>query len=177
MNSLVPKTPLRRVVRIVSGVLVLCALLAPNARADTVGSSQVQNTRQVFGSYSEVFTLNVNGPGVLTIKLENISWPERLSQLDCSIFSKDGFMEGLAGSGEWKFVSTGPASFYASVLASSQGRFNLGLFSIRMTFESAASLVPLPGAVWLLGSVLGLFGVRRHAWPALRFALNGERLA
>ncbi len=166
-----------RTLRASTAVLALCLMLAPRADADPVGPTPlVESSVMVAGSHSSLYTLDVSGPGVLTVRLENISWPERLSQLDCAITSSSGLLDSFSNSGEWKFVTTGPASFYASIIAGAGGRLNLGLFSIRVTFEWAASVVPLPAAVWLLGSVLGLFGLRR-AWPAMRFAFFREQFA
>jgi hypothetical protein len=168
---------LRRAARISLALCAICLLLAPRAHADSIGAnSLLQNSVLVAGSQSSVYSFKTSGAGVLTVHLENISWPERLAQLDCSIYSNAGFLHALDGSSEWKFVTTGAESFYASVLAGAGGRLNLGLFSIRVTFESAASLVPLPAAGWLLASVLGLFGFRR-VLPTLRFMLERERFA
>jgi hypothetical protein len=158
-------------------LLALCLVLAPRAHADPVGSnSLLQSSVMVSGSNSSLYSMNVSGPGVLTVQLENIAWPERLSHLDCSIYSNNGFLQALQDTAQWQFEVTGPASFYASIIAGAGGQLNLGLFSIKVTFQSAAAVVPVPAAVWLLGSVLGLFGVRR-LWPSMRFAFGGERFA
>lgn len=168
---------LGRTLRLAAAAVALCLMLAPRAHADLVApASLVQNSVLVSGSHASVYSLNVSGPGVLTVKLENLSWPERLAQLNCSVFSKDGLVQALNGSAEWSFAINGPASFYASVFADAAGRFKLGLYSIKVTFQSAASLVPVPAAAWLLGSVLGMFGIRR-VMPALRFAWRRESAA
>jgi len=165
--------PILRTLRMGVAVLAIYALLAPSARADSIaGETLVQSSVMVAGSHSSVHQLNVSGPGVLTVRLENISWPARLDQLDCSIYSADGFLQSLNDSAEWKFATTGPASFYASILAGAGGHLKLGLFSIRVTFESAASLVPIPAAAWLLGSVLGIFGIGR-SWRGRKAQLAG----
>lgn len=165
-----------RMLRVGLALVAICFALAPRAHADNIPAAMIQSTTMVTGNASTVYTLNTNGPGKLTVRLENISWPERLASLDCSIYSNDGLVTALQGTTEWSLMTTGPASFYANVLAGAGGRLNMGLFSIRMTFESAASLVPLPAAGWLLASVLGFFGLRRSA-PILRFALGRERFA
>ena len=176
MTSNFPTQNMRRVVLIPAAVLALGLALAPRAHADTV-SPLVQSSVLVAGSQSSVYSFNVSGPGTFTVHLENISWPERLAHLDCSIYSSGGFLQALSGSADWQFVTTGAGSFYANILAGAGGRLNLGLYSIKVTFESAAALVPLPAAAWLLASALGLFGLRRHALPALRFVLGRERFA
>jgi hypothetical protein len=163
--------------RIAAALLAVGIMVAPRAHADTIGGGAlVQNSGLVSGTQSSVYSVNVNGPGVLTVQLENISWPERLAHLDCSIYSNSGFLHALQGTAEWQFVTTGPGSFYASVFAGAGGLLDIGLFSIKVTFQPSAALVPLPAGVWLLGSVLGLFGVRR-AWPAVRFVIGEDRFA
>lgn len=165
-----------RLLRVGFALLAISLALAPRAHADPIGVSTVQGSVLVSGSASNVYSINAIGPGVLTVRLENISWPERLSQLDCSIYSADGLLKSLSDTSEWIFEVSGPASFYASVFAGSAGRLNLGLYSFKLTFESAASLVPLPAAGWLLASVFGIFGVRRSL-PMLRFAFGLQRFA
>jgi hypothetical protein len=168
-----------RILRIAASVLIVCLLLAPRAHADSLGAGSplLQSSTLVAGSSSTIYSFNVTGPGVFTVRLENISWPERLAQLDCSIYSSDSFLQALNGDSEWQFSATGAGTFYANILAGAAGRLGLGLFSIKVTFQSAASAVPLPAAVWLLASVFGLFGVRRHALPALRFVMLRDRFA
>jgi len=166
-----------RTLRIAVAVLAIYALLAPRAQADTIAEpTQVQSSVFVAGNYSNVFSINTSGPGQVTVRLENISWPERLAQLDCSIYSNDGFLQALKGTIEWKFMTTGPNSFYASIVAGAGGKLNLGLFSIKITFKDAASLVPLPAAIWMLGPVLGFFGLRR-VMPTSRFDFGQARFA
>jgi len=166
-----------RALRIGAALLAVALMLAPRAHADPVGNGVLtQASVLVSGNHSSVYSVDVNGPGVLTVRLENIAWPERLSQLDCSIYSTDGLLHSLDGGGEWKLETTGPMSFYTSVLAGAGGQLKLGLYSLKVTFQAGASLVPVPAAVWLLGSVLGMFGLRR-AWPAVRFSFGAERFA
>jgi hypothetical protein len=166
-----------RALRVAAALLAICAILAPRAHADTLrGNSLVQSSVMVSGNYSNMFSMNVSGPGVLTVRLENISWPERLAKLDCAIYSSDGLLKSLTDTTEWKFETTGPGLFYASVLAAAGGSLNLGLFSINCSFEPGGAVVPLPAGVWLLASVLGLFALRR-VWASARFVFGAERFA
>src|SRR5262245_14311972 len=166
-----------RALRIGAALVAVALMLAPRAHADPVGNGVLtQASMLVAGSSATVYSMDVNGPGLLTVRLENIAWPERLAKLDCSIYSDGGLLQALDGGGVWKLETSGPMSFYASVLAGAGGQLKLGLYSLKVTFEAGASLVPVPAAVWLLGSVLGIFGLRR-AWPVVRFSLAAERLA
>ena len=178
MNTLGSNAAVNRVLRIAAGVVMICWLLAPKANADTIqGDTLVQRSVLVSGNLSSVYAFKVAGPGVLTVRLENIAWPERLATLDCSIFGDSGFVEALSGGAEFKYSTSGPGWYYANVLAGASGALKLGLYSLKISFQSAAALVPLPAAVWLLASVLGVAGFRRHAMPALRFVFGGQRLA
>lgn len=145
-----------------SGLLCAGLSLAPRAQADTLPvESLVQSSVLVSGTQSRLFEFDASGPGVLTVRLENISWPEQLARLDCSIYSNEGLIRAFSGAAEWRFETTGAASFYANVLAGAGGRLDLGLYSLYVSFQSHVAAVPVPAAAWLLASALGLFGLRR----------------
>jgi hypothetical protein len=177
MISRKPIGSLARAARVAAALLAICMILAPRAHADPVRSSPLlQSSVLVSGNYSNLYSLNVNGPGVLTVTLENISWPSRLAQLDCAVYSNSGLLQSLNDTTVWKFETTGPGQFYASILAQAGGSLHLGLFSINVSFEPSGTVVPLPAGVWLLGSVLGLYGLRR-ALNSVRFVFNEVRIA
>ena len=167
--------PMRRLRRLSSlrrwslAVLAAAAFHALPAQALTIdANTSLQKSLMVSGSYSGVETFSVTRPGTLTIRLENISWPERLAQLNCSIYSQTGFMHSLTDSATLTFDIAGAGTYFANLSAGAGGLLNLGLFSFKVSFVPSAPPVPVPAAVWLLGSVLGIFGLRQRVLPALR---------
>jgi hypothetical protein len=161
--------PIRRLRRCAIALLAATAIHALPAQAVTIdANSSLQKSQMVSGTYSAVESFNVTQPGTLTIRLENISWPERLSLLNCSIYSQTGFMHALTDSATLSFDVAAAGTYFANLSAGAGGLLNLGLFSFKVSFVPSAPTVPVPAAVWLLGSVLGLFGFRRRALPALQ---------
>ncbi|HTU65478.1 MAG TPA: hypothetical protein VMF52_06000 [Steroidobacteraceae bacterium] len=154
---------LRRFRSLALGLIALAALAATPAQAVMLdGNGDLQKSTLVSGSYSSVESFSVARAGTLTVRLENIAWPEKLAQLNCSIYSDAGFMHQLTNSAELRFDVAGPGTFYANLTAGAAGFLNLGLFSFKVSFVPNAP-VPLPAAVWLLGSAVGLLGLRRRA--------------
>jgi hypothetical protein len=167
--------PLRR---LALAVLIVSSLQALPAQALTLdGDSALQHSTLVSGSYSGVETFSVTRAGLLTIRLENISWPEKLAQLNCAIYSQSGFMHSLTDSAELRFEIAGAGTYFANISAGAAGLLKLGLFSFKVSFEPSAPTVPVPAAIWLFASALALFGLRRHAWATIRFRFGGPQFA
>lgn len=166
MNSLIRILGARR---IGAALLIAAALMAPSAQAGSVDTTtMIAGSTLVKRSYGEMQSFSATGPGTITVKLENIPWPERLAMLSCSIFSKEGLVQQLTDSGEFSFAVTGPGAYFAKINALATGALKIGLFSFKVSFEPSASPVPVPAAVWLLASALGVFGIRQRASRAKR---------
>lgn len=178
MNTIGMNASLNRVLRSAAGAVLVCLMLAPKAEADTIrGETLVQRSVLVTGNLSSVYGFHLQSAGILTVRLENIAWPEQLSTLDCSIFATDGFVEALQGGAEFTYSTSGPGYYYANVLAGAKGALKLGLYSLKISFKPYGSPVPLPAAGWLLASVLGMLGIRRPARAAWKFAFGGRKFA
>lgn len=172
MNDSNPMRRLRRLFRSQGWALALlaAAVMHSPAQAMTIdASTSLQKSLMVSGSYSGIESFSVTRAGTLTIHLENIAWPERLSQLNCSIYSQSGFMHSLTDSATLSFDIAGAGTYFANISAGAGGLLNLGLFSFKVSFVPSTPTVPVPAAVWLLGSVLGIFGLRQRVLPALKF--------
>jgi hypothetical protein len=161
--------PMRLLRRCALALLAVAAFHSLPAQAMTIdANTSLQKSLMVSGNYSGMESFSVARAGTLTIRLENIAWPERLSQLNCSIYSQTGFMHSLTDSATLSFDVVAGGTYFANLSAGAGGLLNLGLFSFKVSFMPSTPTVPVPAALWLLGSVLGLFGLRRHALPTLR---------
>ena len=171
MNSIIRVLGARR---IGAALLLAGALIAPSAHAGSVdvpaaptAPSSISGSTLVKRSYGEMQSFSATGAGTFTVKLENIPWPQRLASLNCSIYSQDGLIQQLSDSGQFSFDVTGPGTYFAKITALAEGALKVGLFSFKVSFDPA-SPVPVPAAVWLLASGLGLLGWRQRALRARR---------
>jgi hypothetical protein len=146
-----------RALPLAATLLLGAAFLAPDAHAETVLMSQ---STMVSGTFSSVHSFTTSQAGTLTLRLENIAWPEQLAALSCNLYGKDNLLGSLSTTGEIHLELAGPGTFFSHLFAQSGGALDVGLFSIKVSFDPAAP-VPLPAGVWLLGSAFGWFGVRR----------------
>jgi hypothetical protein len=154
--------------RLLCGTLIAVGMLAASAaRADTV---LVSDTSFVSGSQSMVYSLTAPGPGSITITLSNLSWPDPLASLSFAFTTATGVLQ-TGNAGEVTFDLTGAGTYYALVSGSAQGQWNLGLYSLRLTYSPLSTTpVPIPPTLWLLLSgaavSLGLARPRRAPRPA-----------
>jgi hypothetical protein len=142
---------------------------APRAHADPVLVSQ---SSMISGSFSGVYTFSTTQAGTLSLRLENIAWPERLAALSCNLYDGQTLLGSLATTGELQIQVAGAGTYFSHLFAQAAGVLDLGLFSLNVTFHPSVSAVPLPAAVWMLLSVIGFFGIRRFALPFLKFTLR-----
>jgi hypothetical protein len=142
---------------------------APRAQADPILVSQ---TSMISGTFSGVYTFSTTQAGTLNLRLENIAWPERLAALSCNLYDGQTLLGSLATTGELQIEVAGAGTYFSHLFAQAAGALDLGLFSLNVTFHPSVSAVPLPATIWLLLSVLGLFGALRFALPFLKFTLR-----
>jgi hypothetical protein len=151
-------------------MILVCAGFVPvePARADTVlydGAGFIQ------GSQSFVQSFNITAPGTLTISLADVPWLDTIADLNCFLTTASGVL-GTSMGGGTESMRVGAGTFYAHWFGDADGRYDLGVYSLKIMFHPDVNTVPLPRSLSLLLSGLGLlfFGRLRRA-AAFLFAL------
>ena len=112
-------------------------------------------------SFSQSFDLDT--PGMLTVTLQNVSWPQQLSSLDLLLSNSQGSIAPEMGAGSASFkVDSG--TLFAQWFGTAQtGGLNLGVFALKIEF--APTMVPLPASISLFLSGLALLVWQRRNRP------------
>lgn len=156
----------------VTAALALVCIVGPQrARADTItplvtAASPLHESAWVFGSeQTNLYSFQTDGAGTLSISLKDWGFPVALQKLTASILSPGQVLQPLdpSTSSPWQFdvpISSG-GLFDAFVDAQAGTLFHgyqLGFYSMSITFEPATTPVPLPPALDLLLGGMGLLG-------------------
>jgi hypothetical protein len=150
--------------RVLGAVLALAAIAAaPLASADTI---LVEASPLISGTQSNVYSLAAPSAGSVTVSLSNLGWPERLASLSFALATSSGVLKTFSGEGQQTFDLGSAGTYYAIVTGKAQGHWDLGMYSLRMSFSALSGpggpAVPLPAAAWLLLSgIAGVFGLMR----------------
>jgi len=147
-----------------AGVLALLAALgmaqAPQARADMM---LLSNTTMVTGTQSSVMSFSAPGDGYVTATLQNLPWQKSLDALSFQATSGADVLSSWSGKDATKTetfqVTAG--NYFAHIVATTADEFDVGLYSLSLTFTPNA--VPLPASsLLLLTGIFGLFLVSRN---------------
>jgi hypothetical protein len=142
--------------------LALGAATGP-AVADTLSPEDVLLTQStlVINQQSDVYDFTAPGPGTLTVQLEDLTWPDPLSSLMFSLDSPRSVLGWVASAGELSLSIAHGGSYFLDVTGSAGGALDLGLYSVQVDFYPQGTPVPLPAALVLMLSGLGVLGGAR----------------
>jgi hypothetical protein len=167
----VKEMTIRSILIAMTCVIGLSAFGLGAAKADTV---LYDNAGFVQGLQTFETSFNLSGPGILTVTLSNIAWPEKLAALSFLLTTSTGPVgTPLSNDGTEQFnVSGGPVYALWYGQAAQGSPFNLGVYGLKIAFQSytAPPPVPLPTSILLLLSGLGLLAWQRRQPDS---ALNG----
>jgi len=149
-----------------AAVLAIVCISGPQrAKAEMISAtSPLLETTLVSSQQTNLYAFDAPGAGTLSISLKDWGFPVPLQQLTASILSQDQVLGSLnpLQSSDWSFdVPITGAGLFDAFVAAEAGSFNglqYGAYSMSISFEPAASPVPLPPAVDLLLGGVGLLG-------------------
>jgi hypothetical protein len=146
-----------------AALLALVATLGmahiPQAHADMM---LLADTTMVTGTQSAVFSFTAPADGYVTATLQNLNWQKPLSALSFQATSGTSVMASWAGpdSKSQTFQVTG-GNYFAHIVATTADAFDVGLYSLNLSFSPNA--VPLPASsLLLLTGIFSLFLVSRN---------------
>jgi hypothetical protein len=132
--------------------MLVCGGLAPSVHADSVLYS---DAGFIQGSQSFVQSFDITTPGTMTISLASVPWLDTIADLNCFLTTASGALGGWQNGGN-ESMRVAPGVIYAHWFGDANGQYQVGAFSLKITFQPGAYPVPLPSSFVLLLSALGL---------------------
>ncbi len=126
----------------------------------TIKGRTYHETRSNYWLYWPVVDISASGTQYFNNRALTSAWETIVIELDAAVLAS------MTESGELLFTVAGDSSYWQSNSSSgyTAGRFYLDSVGLTVT---PSSTVPVPGAVWLLGSGLaGMVGIRRKNWSS-----------
>jgi hypothetical protein len=149
-------------------LVILCAALGQSARADTVLYNQAGFIQ---GQQSFVQSFDITSKGALTITLSDVPWLDTIRDLNCFVSTSSGVLGSTISGVGTETINVGPGMVYAHWFGDAAGTYGLGVYGLKVTFQSAVvSAVGLPASIVLLLSGLGALMV----WSGGRRTAQGS---
>jgi hypothetical protein len=148
-----------------AAVLALVCVGSPQrAKADMADTSLMTQTTLVSSQQTNLYSFDAPGAGTLSVTLKDWAFPMPLQELTASILSQDQVLGSWDSSKDtdWSFAvpisGSGLFDAFVAAQAGSSQPFQFGAYSMSISFQPAASPVPLPPAFGLLLGGIGLLG-------------------
>ncbi len=140
------------------------------ARADTV---MYDSAGLIQGQESFTDSFVVPTAGTLTVTLTDIPWLDTVSDLSGFVSTTTGVIGKPMTLGTESMYVQQPGTVYAHFFGDANGTYGIGAYGVKVSFNAGPAPVPLPGALVLLVSGLGmLLGWQRR--PRSRNQVSNE---
>jgi len=156
LNSNELEVNLMKIRRLFPVSMLLCAfglISAEAVRADTV---LYDNASLISGQGGASQALDLTTSGTLTITVTNIPWLDVVADLTSFVSTATGVVGNKMYAAGSESINVGPGTYYANWFGDAQGTFNEGVVGVKIQFQPAGSVVPLPASLILLLSSMGL---------------------
>jgi hypothetical protein len=138
----------------------------------SAGSVMYDGAGFIQGQQSFTESFDITTPGTLTVSLSNIAWLDTISDLNLFVSTPTGVLGPTMAAGT-ESINVDPGMIYVHWFGDATGAYDLGVYGLKVTFQSSVSPVPLPMSGLLLLSglmMLLMWKRRRESADSLTFA-------